>query len=145
MIREAALEPDPEADVLDQLLERAVTVPGVGGRKYILRAPTAMGLREIDAFQTLAEAERPALWATLLFAKCLYHSVNCEASGIRARTEDDWLRVLHASRNAPGLDLDKLVAASGRIFGFVMDPPASDTGESDHASDAAEGLGEVPS
>ena len=134
----------PKPDALDSLLEQAVTVCDVGGRNYVLRAPMSAALLEVDAYQRLPEEERPPMWALLLFSKCLHHTVNAEASGLRERSEDEWLGVLHAASATPDLDLGKLVVASQRLFGFTATAVVGED-EVDHAAEAEETLGELPS
>ena len=138
-------EKEKEKDFLDDLLDRAITVPGPGSRTYVLRAPTANAIRDIDSHQNMPEEERADadLWASRLFAKCLLHTVNADASGIRERSEDEWIQVLYAAERAPDLGLAELTAAAQRLFGFnVSITPAADV--VDHADTVDEGLGEIP-
>ena len=140
--------PEPvKHDALDSLLERAVTVRDVGGRNYVLRAPTDAALNEVDAYQRLPEDERPPLWPLLLFSKCLHHTVNAEASGLRERSESEWLGILNAAGAVPELDLARLVVASQRLFGFTAQASADDDDADvvDHADETEERLGQLPS
>ena len=93
------------------------------------------------------KTKRPPLWPLLLFSKCLHHTVNAEASGLRERSEGEWLGVLNAAGAVPELDLARLVVASQRLFGFTAQASADDDDADvvDHADETEERLGQLPS